>query len=199
MVATVAAAAAALLVFVQQAEAAAGPTGGSLSVVAHRPSPSSWKRTQCGWRNGEQLNHSANPRWPASATADGDIPTRWGKSVTAEATPLPEYPRPQLVRGAGSNATRLRDEGDPSGWANLNGLWEWEPAAPGNKTAGTFDEPPPFGRTLDSSILVPFPVEACLSGRAPLSSNDLVMWMWYRLPFVSPPHPPSVCCMLWSC
>eukprot|EP00662_Eupelagonemidae_sp_cell21_P024507 gene24507-6500_t len=58
-----------------------------------------------------------------------------------------------------------------AGWANLNGLWEWERAAPGNHTAGTFNETPPFGRTLKGSILVPFPVEACLSGVAPLLGN----------------------------
>jgi hypothetical protein len=160
-----------------------------LSVVTHRPSPSSWRRTQCGWQNGEHLNHSANPAWPVHAHADADIPTRWGRLVSADAMPLPEYPRPQLVRGhyaVGANATLLRDAGDPRRWANLNGLWEWEPATPGNSTAGTFGGYPPFDRPLNSSILVPFPVEACLSGRAPLSSNSLVKWMWYRLKFDAP-------------
>ena len=114
----------------------------ALRVVPRRPSPGSWRRTQCGWRNGEGLNHSANPRWPAATRADGDIPTRWGRQVDAQATPLPEYPRPQLVRGAGANATRLRDAGDPSGWASLNGLWEWQAAAPGDHDAGTFAEQP---------------------------------------------------------
>ena len=109
----------------------------ALRVVPRRPSPGSWRRTQCGWRNGEELNHSANPRWPAATRADGDIPTRWGRQVDAQATPLPEYPRPQLVRGAGANATRLRDAGDPSGWASLNGLWEWQAAAPGDHEAET--------------------------------------------------------------
>ena len=130
-----------------------------LSVVTHRPSPSSWRRTQCGWRNGEHLNHSANPAWPVHAHADADIPTRWGRLVSADAMPLPEYPRPQLVRGhyaVGANATLLRDAGDPGRWANLNGLWEWEPATPGNSTAGTFEGYPPFDRPLNSSILVPF-------------------------------------------
>jgi hypothetical protein len=80
---------------------------------------------------------------------DADIVTRWGATIDpTKAAPLPEYPRPQLARDGGS-------------WLNLNGLWEWEPAAGANGTALT---PPPFGRTLDRSILVPFPAESCLSG-----------------------------------
>ena len=80
---------------------------------------------------------------------DADIVTRWGATIDpTKAPPLPEYPRPQLVRSDTS-------------WLNLNGLWEWEPAAGVNGTAAT---PPPFGRTLNRSILVPFPAESCLSG-----------------------------------
>lgn len=80
---------------------------------------------------------------------DADIVTRWGATIDpTNASPLPDYPRPQLVR-------------DDMSWRNLNGLWQWEPAAGVNGTAST---PPPFGRTLQRSILVPFPSESCLSG-----------------------------------
>lgn len=41
----------------------------------------------------------------------------------------------------------LRDHGDAQQWTNLNGLWEWEPST----AAGVSS--PPFGRTLNSSIL----------------------------------------------
>ena len=86
-----------------------------------------WKRMPCG-----------------AVTGNADIVTRWGKTVDpARASPLPEYPRPQLVR-------------DASSWVNLNGLWQWEPAKGVN---GSFVSPQPFGRTLDRTILVPFPSE----------------------------------------
>jgi sucrose-6-phosphate hydrolase SacC (GH32 family) len=85
-------------------------------------------------------------------------------------TPLPEYPRPTMTR--------------PS-FHVLNGLWQWEPArldnpaAPGPGTA-------PVGKTLNGSILVPFPVESCLSG-VPLALQRVQLKaMWYRLVFDAP-------------
>lgn len=60
-------------------------------------------------------------------------------------------------------------------WCSLNGLWEWEPAK------GASDQPPPTGKTLTSRILVPFPIESCLSGVAPNSSAAYVERSWYRL------------------
>ena len=85
-------------------------------------------------------------------------------------------PRPQMVRGtAHASLSRFRDTGDNSTWQNLNGLWEWE------KASASSD--PKFGRPLNGSILVPFPVESCLSGVAPASSAEIVQHMWYRLPF----------------
>ena len=38
-------------------------------------------------------------------------------------------------------------------------------------TTGGIDNPP-FGKTLNSSILVPFPVESCLSNQAPSSAKE---------------------------
>ena len=41
-------------------------------------------------------------------------------------------------------------------WVSLNGLWEFELSAGASA--------PPCGRTLNQTILVPFPLESCLSG-----------------------------------
>jgi hypothetical protein len=69
-----------------------------------------------------------------------DIISSWGRAVTPEnVKTVFDYPRPQLVRGDDS-------------WHSLNGLWEFE-ACP-EWGCG----PPPFGRTLNETILVPFPV-----------------------------------------
>ncbi|WP_431683138.1 LamG-like jellyroll fold domain-containing protein [Kitasatospora sp. KL5] len=55
--------------------------------------------------------------------------------------PLPEYPRPQLVR---------------DNWVNLNGPWQFAAARAG--------EQPVFGKDLGEKIIVPYPVESLLSG-----------------------------------
>eukprot|EP01062_Namystynia_karyoxenos_P066681 TRINITY_DN60603_c0_g1_i1.p1 TRINITY_DN60603_c0_g1~~TRINITY_DN60603_c0_g1_i1.p1 ORF type:complete len:745 (+),score=215.99 TRINITY_DN60603_c0_g1_i1:80-2236(+) len=137
--------------------AASSAPPGTLTVTPRRPPVSMWKRTQCGGPSGS-----------------ADIPTKWAAEVDPAKTPLTAYPRPQMVRGASGDAAQLRDHGDPSNWHNLNGLWEWEPA---NSTT------PPFGKTLSSALLVPFPVESCLSGNAPATSKAIVKEMWYRLSF----------------
>eukprot|EP01046_Picozoa_sp_COSAG06_P054224 COSAG06_NODE_9590_length_1863_cov_282.975624_2_plen_225_part_01 len=107
-----------------------------------------WRRTNCGS--------------PASmnATHKVDIISTWGRTVTpANVKTLFEYPRPQMVRGAGKG-------GSPSSsWLSLNGLWEFEPCP--DWGCG----PPPFGRSLNETILVPFPVESCLSGLRNKSNN----------------------------
>jgi hypothetical protein len=77
--------------------------------------------------------------------AKGPLMTRWAKDVHPEKT-HPEYPRPHLVREQ---------------WLNLNGLWQFGPAAAGAK--------PPLGHDLPGKILVPFPVESALSYTFPLS------------------------------
>lgn len=66
--------------------------------------------------------------------------TPWGEKLDRD-HPLPEYPRPQLVR----------DE-----WKNLNGPWEFAGAQAGQQ--------PVFGKKLGERIIVPFPVESQLSG-----------------------------------
>ena len=123
------------------------------------------------------------------------------KNVSASVAPLPEYPRPMLVRAAPTahstlSPQSLRDRGDQSNWISMNGfactpsfsvsqlafdkhslflcvrsLWEWEQDTSGGRE-------PPFGKTLNQSILVPFPVESCLSGVAPTDSKSQVKSMW---------------------
>ena len=100
--------------------------------------------------------------WPASAAdwkpAQGPLMTRWAGDVRPEA-PLPEYPRPQLVR---------------ADWLNLNGVWQLDFAKAGDA--------PPVGKALGRQILVPYPVESALSGVMEHSDR-----LWYRRTFAVPP------------
>ena len=84
--------------------------------------------------------------------------TRWASQVDPK-NPLPEYPRPQLVR---------------SDWINLNGIWEYQPGAEGNTV--------PIGKTLSGHIVVPFPVESALSGVMEHHER-----LWYHRQFSVPP------------
>src|SRR5512143_2240774 len=80
------------------------------------------------------------PVAPPWRVQSAPLTTPWAQHVSPERV-LPEYPRPQLVRPR---------------WLNLNGLWHFAPAQA--------DDDLPFGPDLAESILVPFPVEAALSG-----------------------------------
>lgn len=66
------------------------------------------------------------------------IQSPWAAQVNPD-HPLPEYPRPQMVR---------------SQWQNLNGLWDYAITA--------WDAAPPS--SYQEKILVPFPIESALSG-----------------------------------
>lgn len=83
--------------------------------------------------------------------------TRWAALVDTN-NPLPEYPRPQLVR---------------SNWLNLNGLWQFQP--------GATNDPVPVGQTLSGQILVPYPMESAISGVMQYSE-----FSWYRRLFTVP-------------
>src|SRR5512145_2028289 len=78
--------------------------------------------------------------------------TQWGEAMNP-AAPLPEYPRPQMVR---------------EHWINLNGLWEYAIAPK------TVARPAKF----DGNILVPFAVESALSGVG--RSCNPGDRLWYR-------------------
>jgi hypothetical protein len=88
---------------------------------------------------------------PAWEPKEPPISTPWTDQVGPD-NALPEYPRPQLTRPR---------------WMNLNGLWQFAPAAEG--------EPVPTGQELDEQILVPYPVESALSGIMRTEER-----MWYR-------------------
>ncbi|HET8558966.1 MAG TPA: PA14 domain-containing protein, partial [Marmoricola sp.] len=83
--------------------------------------------------------------------------TKWADEIDP-ANPLPEYPRPRLVR----------DE-----WRSLNGTWQFAAAKEG--------EAAPVGRDLPERIVVPYPVESQLSGIGRHEDR-----MWYRRTFEVP-------------
>jgi beta-galactosidase/beta-glucuronidase len=78
------------------------------------------------------------------------IKTTWADQVNP-ASPLPEYPRPILVRGD---------------WQNLNGLWDYAILVKGNGLPGKFD----------GKILVPFAIESSLSGVQKKVGQDNELW-----------------------
>jgi len=90
--------------------------------------------------------------------AGDTITAPWAEKVNP-ANPLPEYPRPQMVR---------------KDWTNLNGLWDY--------AIRPKDAPQPD--KYDGKILVPYPVESALSGvRKPVTPSDR---LWYRQVFKAP-------------
>jgi hypothetical protein len=98
---------------------------------------------------------SAADVWQPAA---GPLMTRWAKDVNP-ATPLPEYPRPQMVR---------------KDWVNLNGLWDYA-------IAPKADAAP---KEYQGKILVPFCVESALSGvMKPVGAANK---LWYRRTFERP-------------
>jgi beta-galactosidase/beta-glucuronidase len=86
------------------------------------------------------------------------IKTVWAGEVNP-AAPLPEYPRPQMVR---------------SEWLNLNGEWDYAILGRGSFLPSSFD----------GKILVPYPVESSLSGvmKTVGENNEL----WYHRTFEIP-------------
>ncbi len=88
--------------------------------------------------------------------------TRWGRTLDRD-HPLPEHPRPQLVRET---------------WANLNGVWEH-----------AFTDSPDRPTAYDGPIVVPFSPEAELSGVGRQLQPD--EWLWYRRHFTAPDARPG--------
>jgi len=86
------------------------------------------------------------------------IRTPWAEKVDP-ANPLPEYPRPQMVREQ---------------WHNLNGLWEYAITPKGKFLPSAFD----------GKILVPYAVESSLSGVQKSVGEDKELW--YQRTFTLP-------------
>jgi len=89
---------------------------------------------------------------------EGRIMTRWAEEVSP-ASPLPEYPRPQMTR---------------PDWVNLNGLWDYAITSKNTMAAGEYQ----------GEILVPFAIESALSGVGKAVLPDQVLW--YRRTFEVP-------------
>ncbi|WP_207434152.1 glycoside hydrolase family 2 protein [Sabulibacter ruber] len=82
----------------------------------------------------------------------GKITSPWAEKVNP-ANPLPEYPRPHMVR---------------DNWQNLNGLWQYtvQPQSQNESIPASFE----------GSILVPYPIESALSGVGKTVSKENVLW-----------------------
>ncbi|WP_316765548.1 glycoside hydrolase family 2 protein [Pedobacter frigiditerrae] len=79
------------------------------------------------------------------------IYTSWANDLNPNA-PLPEYPRPQLVRD--------------NNWKNLNGLWDYAITQKAEVNPTQFE----------GKILVPFAVESALSGVKRTVGKDSTLW-----------------------
>jgi len=90
--------------------------------------------------------------------AGDKIKTAWAEKVDP-VNPLPEYPRPQMVRET---------------WQNLNGLWDYAIQFKGGNIPSVFS----------GKILVPFAVESSLSGVQKMVGKDNELW--YRRSFTVP-------------
>ena len=100
------------------------------------------------------LPFSLPAQWTPKQTT---MRTQWAKDVDLN-NPLPEYPRPQMVR---------------ADWVSLNGYWEYK--------SGLSTDILPQGQTLSGKIVVPFPIEAPLSGVVKHFDR-----LWYRRTFTVP-------------
>ena len=86
------------------------------------------------------------------------LKTRWADAAMCDC-PLPEYPRPQMVRES---------------WLNLNGLFDY----------ALTDEKTEWPAAFEGQIRVPFAIESCLSGVCKtITAADR---LWYRKAFTLP-------------
>lgn len=92
--------------------------------------------------------HYAQAQWKP---VPGKISTEWASKVKPS-NPLPEYPRPQMVR---------------KHWTNLNGLWQYAILSKASEKIPT---------SFAGQILVPFAVESSLSGVGKTIGKDSVLW-----------------------
>ena len=133
-----------------------------LAVHVHAAAEWEWAvKPQPGWQVGNNtLNNTA-------------ALTRWAADVSPDCA-RPEHPRPHLVR-------------PDRRWKSLNGVWELDlnvskcPTVANDLGCSTLASPP-FNRTLPQGILVPYPVQAALSGVRETPQQ----WVgWYRREFTA--------------
>ena len=98
----------------------------------------------------------------------GSMLTEWGENISPD-NAWTEYPRPQMVR---------------KNWTNLNGMWEYSITRQSDKRAGGWD----------GEILVPFAIEAPLSGVG--RSLEPYEALWYRRGFNLQQNPRDGCCCI---
>jgi len=96
------------------------------------------------------FNLSLLAQKPEFTLAGNRITTDWAGKVNPM-NPLPEYPRPQLVRDS---------------WKNLNGLWDYAITPKESTIPGKYD----------GKILVPFAIESALSGVMKNVGADNELW-----------------------
>ncbi|MFG6459958.1 sugar-binding domain-containing protein [Roseateles sp. DXS20W] len=94
------------------------------------------------------------------------LTTPWTDAAEKAAQPLPEYPRPQLVR---------------KDWLNLNGTWDYWGGKGAPDARHVPSTAPVFPAKLEQ-VRVPYPVESRLSGIERLGEVNL----WYRRSFEVP-------------
>lgn len=100
--------------------------------------------------------------WQVAAAQDNwefTLPTPWSGDAASASVPLPEYPRPQMVR---------------QDWLNLNGEWEYM-GGPGLANPMEVATPPAFPAKPER-VKVPFPPESDLSGIKRAGET----FLWYR-------------------
>jgi len=107
---------------------------------------------------GLSLSLSAQQASKTWSAVKGKISSPWADEVNPAAV-LPEYPRPQFERSGN--------------WKNLNGLWDYAIAEKSQRPA-----------INQGKILVPFAVEASLSGVGKTVGKDSLLW--YKTSFILP-------------
>ncbi len=98
------------------------------------------------------LLFTANSQAQTWTPVPGKIASPWVANINP-AQPLPEYPRPQLVR--------------ENNWKNLNGLWDY---------AITGKQDIAIPKKWDGKILVPFAIESSLSGVGKTVGEENLLW-----------------------
>lgn len=141
-------------------DVATGSAGTSLVLTLSAPIPESAQvRLSYDGGGGVTVDGAALPSFdtPIDNASTYTMRTQWADDVDPD-NPLPEYPRPQLVRQK---------------WQNLNGRWQFQ--------AATSSFSVPFGQDLAERVVVPYPVESKLSGVGHHES-----YMVYRRTFTVP-------------